>query len=56
MRRSTGKHLTQLKKDYINAYIAQHSKARLGVAEDKTNPPCVKIPALSLCVLWPIFR
>ena len=29
--------LTQLKKDYLNAYIAQHSKARLGVAEDKTK-------------------
>ena len=29
--------LAQLKKDYINAYIAQHSKARLGVAEDKTK-------------------
>jgi hypothetical protein len=29
--------LAQLKKDYLNAYIAQHSKARLGVAEDKTK-------------------
>ena len=27
--------LAQLKKDYVTAYIAQHSKARLGVAEDK---------------------
>ena len=27
--------LNQLKKDYITAYIASHSKARLGVAEDK---------------------
>jgi hypothetical protein len=27
----------QLKKDYITAYIASHSKARLGVAEDKTR-------------------
>ncbi|MFJ1300293.1 DUF6079 family protein [Pseudomonadota bacterium AL_CKDN230030165-1A_HGKHYDSX7] len=29
--------LGQLKKDYIAAYIASHSKARLGVAEDKTR-------------------
>ncbi|MBL8299346.1 MAG: hypothetical protein JNN30_13490 [Rhodanobacteraceae bacterium] len=29
--------LNQLKKDYITAYIASHSKARLGVAEDKTR-------------------
>ena len=29
--------LAKLKKDYLNAYIAQHSKARLGVAEDKTK-------------------
>lgn len=29
--------LAQLKKAYLAAYIAQHSKARLGVAEDKTK-------------------
>jgi hypothetical protein len=29
--------LTQLKKAYLNAYVAQHSKARLGVTEDKTK-------------------
>jgi hypothetical protein len=29
--------LNQLKKHYINAYIASHSKARLGVAEDKSR-------------------
>src|SRR5690606_21210844 len=29
--------LSVLKKDYITAYVAQHSKARLGVAEDKTK-------------------
>lgn len=29
--------LNQLKKDYITAYMASHSKARLGVAEDKTR-------------------
>jgi hypothetical protein len=29
--------LAQLKKDYLTAYAAQHSKARLGVAEDRTK-------------------
>jgi hypothetical protein len=29
--------LGQLKKDYVTAYIASHSKARLGVAEDRTK-------------------
>lgn len=29
--------LTKLKKDYIAAYIASHSKARLGVSEEKTR-------------------
>jgi hypothetical protein len=29
--------LAKLKKDYLLAYVAQHSKARLGVAEDKTK-------------------
>ncbi|MDO4232138.1 MAG: DUF6079 family protein, partial [Lautropia sp.] len=29
--------LVQLKKDYITAYIASHSKARLGVSEEKTR-------------------
>ena len=29
--------LNQLKKDYVNAYIASHSKARLGVSEEKTK-------------------
>jgi hypothetical protein len=29
--------LAQLKKDYLTAYISQHSKARLGVPEDKTK-------------------
>ncbi|AUM01342.1 ATPase [Rhodocyclaceae bacterium] len=29
--------MATLKKDYIAAYVAQHSKARLGVAEDKTR-------------------
>ncbi|MBY6083622.1 DUF6079 family protein [Ruegeria arenilitoris] len=29
--------LSFLKKDYVNAYVALHSKARLGVSEDKTK-------------------
>jgi len=29
--------LVTLKKEYVNAYVAQHSKARLGVAEDKAK-------------------
>ena len=29
--------LAQLKKEFLSAYIAQHSKARLGVTEDKTK-------------------
>lgn len=29
--------LNQLKKDYINAYIASHTKARLGVSEEKSR-------------------
>ena len=38
--------LGQLKKDYIVAYTAQHSKARLGVAEDKTKSALKKDPRL----------
>lgn len=38
--------LGQLKKDYIAAYTAQHSKARLGVAEDKTKARLQKDPRL----------
>lgn len=29
--------MAQLKKQYFNAYLAMHSKARLGIAEDKTK-------------------
>lgn len=36
--------LATLKKDYITAYVAQHSKARLGVAEDKTKSALRKDP------------
>ena len=38
--------LGQLKKDYIAAYTAQHSRARLGVAEDKTKSALQKDPRL----------
>ncbi|MER9421657.1 DUF6079 family protein [Mesorhizobium sp. M0317] len=39
--------LSQLKKDYVTAYIGQHSKARLGVAEDKTKASLRKDPRLT---------
>src|SRR5690606_21705841 len=39
--------LATLKKDYINAYVAQHSKARLGVAEDKTKSALRKDPRIA---------
>lgn len=29
--------LARLKRDYLTVYVAQHSKARLGIAEDKTK-------------------
>ena len=38
--------LSQLKKDYITVYVGQHSKARLGVAEDKTKSALRKDPRL----------
>ena len=38
--------LAKLKRDYLTAYIAQHSKARLGVAEDKTKAALRKDPRL----------
>ena len=38
--------LAKLKKDYVNAYIASHSKARLGVTEDKTKTALRKDPRL----------
>jgi len=38
--------LARLKKDYITAYVGQHSKARLGVAEDKTKSALRKDPRL----------
>ncbi|WP_068635434.1 DUF6079 family protein [Thauera butanivorans] len=41
------KALERLKKDYLAAYIAQHSKARLGVAEDKTKSALRKDPRLA---------
>ena len=39
--------LATLKKDYITAYAAQHSKARLGVAEDKTKSALRKDPRIT---------
>jgi len=38
--------LGQLKRDYLTAYVRQHSKARLGVAEDKTKSVLRKDPRL----------
>lgn len=38
--------LAKLKRDYLTAYIAQHSKARLGVAEDKNKSALRKDPRL----------
>jgi hypothetical protein len=38
--------LAQLKGNYLTAYIAQHSKARLGVADDKTKSALRKDPRL----------
>ena len=38
--------LNQLKKDYVKAYVALHSKARLGVSEDKTKNAMRKDPRL----------
>ena len=38
--------LVTLKKDYLTAYTAQHSKARLGVAEDKTKSALRRDPRL----------
>jgi len=38
--------LNQLKKNYVNAYVALHSKARLGVSEDKTKNAMRKDPRL----------
>lgn len=39
--------LAALKKDYIHAYVAEHSKARLGVAEDKTKTALRKDPRMT---------
>lgn len=38
--------LARLKKDYVTAYVVQHSRARLGVAEDKTKSALRKDPRL----------
>ena len=39
--------LAALKQDYIRAYLAQHSTARLGVAEDKTKSALRKDPRMA---------
>jgi hypothetical protein len=39
--------LARLKKDFIAAYVAQHSKARLGVAEDKTKSALRRDPRMA---------
>ncbi|MFA7523674.1 MAG: DUF6079 family protein, partial [Halothiobacillaceae bacterium] len=39
--------LAALKKDYITAYVAQHSKARLGVAEDKSKSALRRDPRIT---------
>jgi hypothetical protein len=39
--------LATLKKDYITAYVAQHSKARLGVAEDKSKSALRRDPRIT---------
>ncbi len=39
--------LATLKKECITAYVAQHSKARLGVAEDKTKSALRKDPRIA---------
>ncbi len=38
--------LAKLKKDYVTAYISQHSKARLGVSDEKTKSALRKDPRL----------
>ena len=43
---SPASRLLQLKKDYVTAYVASHSKARLGVTEDKTKSALRKDPRL----------
>lgn len=39
--------MAALKKDFITAYVALHSKARLGVAEDRTKSALRKDPRIS---------
>ena len=41
------KQMSALKKDYVTAYVAQHSKARLGVAEDKTKAALRRDPRIT---------
>ncbi|MGM0953882.1 MAG: DUF6079 family protein [Pseudomonadota bacterium] len=41
------KEMAALKQSYINAYVALHSKARLGVSEDKTKTALRKDPRMT---------
>lgn len=41
------KQMSALKKDYITAYVAEHSKARLGVAEEKTKAKLRRDPRIT---------
>lgn len=41
------KEMAALKQNYINAYVALHSKARLGVSEDKTKTALRKDPRMT---------
>lgn len=40
--------LATLKKEYITAYVTQHSKARLGVVEDKTKTALRRDPRITI--------
>ena len=46
----TGRRLKQLKRDYINQYIALHARARLGLAEDKRKVALQSDPRLAVLV------
>ena len=40
------------KKDYITAYIASHSKARLGWPRTRPATPCARTTACWRCACW----
>lgn len=47
-----GAKLQQLKKDYIVAYIGLHTKARLGVNDDKRKAAMLNDPRLQTLSNW----